>query len=141
MGLIYIMENVINKKIYIGKTIGSAEERFKQHIWEAHNENKPIYNSCLSRGIRKHGDDAFRYAVLADNIDDDELGLVEEHYINMYRSDDPEIGYNMSPGGNDNTNAGVKYDLAPDDNYSDNPRVITDDITDEEVDEWISKIL
>ncbi len=141
MGVIYIMKNIVNNKIYIGKSIGTAEERFKQHLWEAHNPNKPIYNSCLSRGIRKYGDDAFHYAVLADNVNDDELGLVEEHYINMYSSDNPSIGYNMSAGGNDNTNAKEKYDLAPEENYDDNPKVITDDISDEEVDEWINKIL
>ena len=61
--------------------------------------------------------------------------------VNMYSSDNPSIGYNMSAGGNDNTNAKEKYDLAPEENYDDNPKVITDDISDEEVDEWINKIL
>lgn len=141
MGCIYIIKNIVNNKIYIGKTINTAEERFKQHLQEARNPNKPIYNSCLNRGIRKYGDDAFHYTILADDIDEETLGLIEEHYINMYCSNNPKIGYNNSPGGNDNTKAKEKYKIAPDDNYDDNPKVITDDISDEEVDEWINKIL
>jgi len=48
--IIYKITNNVNGKFYIGKTIKSAEERFKKHF---HNHKKQ--NTHLYKSMRKHG--------------------------------------------------------------------------------------
>lgn len=139
-GKIYMMMNIINGKIYIGQTIQDVDTRFKQHLLDAYNENKRAYNNCLSRGIRKYGKDAFKVATIANDVPEEALDLVEEHYIDMYGSNNNEIGYNVSPGHNDNSDYLKKREEAPDYDYSENEQVITDDIPDDEVNKWMKKI-
>ena len=103
-GEIYIIKNFVNGKRYIGQTVQSSQERFSQHIREAYTKGRKEYNYCLSRGIRKYGEESFDYAVLADKVPLDDLDLVEEHYIDMYQTTNPELGYNNSIGHRDNSN-------------------------------------
>ena len=47
-GYIYKITNLINQKAYIGKTVGSIEERWKEHQKEATRqraENRPLYKA------------------------------------------------------------------------------------------------
>lgn len=103
-GEIYIIKNFANGKKYIGQTVQSSQERFSQHIREAYAEGRKEYNYCLSRGIRKYGEASFDYAILAEQVPIEDLDLVEEHYIDMYNTTDPEIGYNNSIGHRDTSN-------------------------------------
>ena len=103
-GEIYIIKNFVNGKRYIGQTVQSSQERFSQHIREAYAKGRKEYNYCLSRGIRKYGKESFDYAVLADKVPLDKLDLVEEHYIDMYQTTNPELGYNNSIGHRDTSN-------------------------------------
>lgn len=103
-GEIYIIKNFVNGKRYIGQTVQSSQERFSQHIREAYAKGRKEYNYCLSRGIRKYGEESFDYAVLADKVPLDDLDLVEEHYIDMYQTTNPELGYNNSIGHRDTSN-------------------------------------
>ena len=103
-GDIYIIKNFANGKYYIGQTIQSPQERYSQHIREAFAKGRKEYNYCLSRGIRKYGKEAFDFAVLAYNVPVEDLDLVEEHYIDMYNTTNPEFGYNMSIGHRDTAN-------------------------------------
>lgn len=137
-GCIYIIKNFVNKKIYIGQTILSARTRYNTHIQEAYDKNKREYNFCLSRGIRKYGKEAFDVAILADNVPKDKLDLVEAHYIDMYNSTEPSIGYNMSPGHRDNSNYKFYDNLKPDEDYEDNS--FFDNITEEEIDAFLEEL-
>ena len=103
-GEIYIIKNFVNGKRYIGQTVQGSQERFSQHIREAYAKGRKEYNYCLSRGIRKYGKESFDYAVLADKVPLDKLDLVEEHYIDMYQTTNPELGYNNSIGHRDTSN-------------------------------------
>ena len=58
----------------------------------------------------------------------------------MYGSNNNEIGYNVSPGHNDNSDYLKKREEAPDYDYSENEQVITDDIPDDEVNKWMKRI-
>ena len=103
-GEIYIIKNFVNGKRYIGQTVQGSQERFSQHIREAYAKGRKEYNYCLSRGIRKYGEESFDYAILADKVPLDDLDLVEEHYIDMYQTTNPELGYNNSVGHRDTSN-------------------------------------
>ena len=57
MGYIYCITNMLNGKQYVGKTVGSINERFKQHCAEYKKErskDRPLY-----RAMRKYGIENF----------------------------------------------------------------------------------
>ena len=54
MAYIYKITNLINNKIYIGKTNRTIEERFKEHCNEykkERSEKRPLYNAMNKYGI------------------------------------------------------------------------------------------
>ena len=136
---IYIIKNFANNKIYIGKTERSVEERFREHLQESRHPNSPTYNYCLSRAIRKYGENAFDVAILAEDVPIEKLDLVEAHYIDMYNSNNPEIGYNISSGHSDNSMVNEYRDMQPEENYETNSRVNTDDISNEEIEQFLKE--
>lgn len=133
-GEIYIIKNFANGKRYIGQTVQSSQERFSQHIREAYMEGRKEYNYCLSRGIRKYGKESFDFAVLAEQVPLNDLDLVEEHYIDMYNTTDPEYGYNMSIGHRDTANF-KKYHAI----RSDEEENHFDEIDDEDIDRLLEE--
>lgn len=134
-GCIYIIKNFANEKIYIGQTILNPQVRYNTHMQEAFNKNKPEYDFCLSRGIRKHGREAFDWAILADNVPKESLDMIEAHYIDMYNATDPKYGYNMSKGFGDTSNYKYYQDLKPNDDYEDNN--FFENISEEEIDAFL----
>ena len=59
--IVYLAENQINKKIYVGQTAGTLKRRWKTHCYNAqHGSNTPFH-----RAIRKHGAGNFSLKVLA----------------------------------------------------------------------------
>lgn len=137
---IYIIKNFANNKIYIGKTERSVEERFREHLQESRHPNSPTYNYCLSRAIRKYGENAFDVAVLAEDVPIEKLDLVEAHYIDMYCSDSPKIGYNVSKGHYDNSNVEKYRSIQPEENYDTSSRVNLDDISNEDVENFLKEL-
>ena len=137
---IYMIKNFANGKIYIGKTERDAQKRFTEHLTESRAKNSPTYNYCLSRAIRKYGEQAFDFAILADNIPLEDLDLVEAHYIDMYQSNDPKIGYNISKGHSDNSNVDEYRTVQPEENYEDASRVKVDDISNEDIEKFLKEL-
>lgn len=137
MGIIYMIRNIKNDKRYVGQTKQSPEKRFRQHIEAAYLDNRRSYNTCLSRAIRKYGSDFFELGIINDDVPDEDLDIVEAHYIDMYNTLSPN-GYNKSAGLNDNS-----YnvdDLIPDEDYSDNAKVVIDDISDEDITKFLEEL-
>lgn len=139
MGTIYMIRNIKNDKRYVGQSIQPVEKRFRQHIEAAYLEGRRAYNTCLSRAIRKHGSDFFEVGVLAEDVPDEDLDIVEAHYIDMYNTLAPN-GYNKSVGFNDNSLAEELDDLTDDDDYSDNAKVMIDDVSDDDVDRFLREL-
>ena len=81
----------------------------------------------------------FDYAILASDIPHDDILLVEAHYIDLYNTTDPEIGYNTSPGFNDNSNIDEYRDIQPDEDYEDNTHVNIDDISNEDIEQFLKE--
>jgi len=99
-GTIYIVQNHVNGKCYIGYTTLSVERRWGQHLTEARTNR----GSYLHSAIRKYGIAAFSctslYTVLGDRND---LLEAEKSFIADHSSLAPN-GYNLTKGGD-----GVDY--------------------------------
>lgn len=93
MAYIYCIKNTINNKVYIGQTIRTVNQRFKQHINDARNNR---CNSKLHRAITKYGEECF-YPIILEECDEDIIDEREKYYIQLY--DSVKNGYNISYGG------------------------------------------
>jgi len=94
--VIYCIVNIVNGKVYIGKTEKTAEDRWKKHIATAFNDNSQFY---IHRAMRKYGSEAFRIETLAIAASLEELDQLEMWFIAERHSNDPKFGYNMTTGG------------------------------------------
>ena len=104
MGFIYIIENDINDKVYIGKTTDTLSNRFSKHCWEA--LNTPAKTSPLHLSMAKYGIEHFSIRSL-EECDNSILSEREIYWIDKMKTySDKTIGYNASLGGEGNP----KYD-------------------------------
>jgi group I intron endonuclease len=85
----------INGKRYVGQTSKTWEERWRAHCWEA--EKRPHLH--FHRAIVAYGKDAWQHDVLATVESEDEALELEQRFILEYRTFEPELGYNMTMGG------------------------------------------
>lgn len=96
--LIYKITNTINNKSYIGQTIKTAEERWKEHKAHAFGSHPNDQNKTLYKAIRKYGVENFTFEVLQDNIEIfEQLDKAEIYWIDYYNSF--VKGYNETFGG------------------------------------------
>lgn len=97
-GVIYIIKNNCNDKVYIGQTL-NLNERWKQHKTAANREyNINNKYSILYPAMRKYGIKNFYIEVIEDNIPSDQLNQREKYWIEQYNSVRPN-GYNILAGG------------------------------------------
>ena len=95
MGCVYLIKNKINDKRYIGKTILSAETRFRQHLNHAKMGHT---HSLLYNAIRKYGRDNFNLSILCFVDNESELGKKEIELIQLHNTM-THNGYNSTGGG------------------------------------------
>ena len=100
MNYIYKITNMVNKKVYIGKTSSTIEERFREHIRTSKNKNaqgRPIYLA-----FRKYGIENFSIEEI-ECVETDEIASERESYwIRQYHSYvgfKDARGYNATLGG------------------------------------------
>ena len=93
-GYLYVIINKINKKKYIGITIGAIKDRFASHLYKASkNSNK----HSLERAIWDYGSKNFICKKLK-KISVEKLGYLERLYIKKFQTRYPK-GYNINSGG------------------------------------------
>ena len=90
---IYKITNLVNNKIYIGKT-KNIEKRWKRHIYLA----KTGFKRHLYEAMRKYGIDNFSIEII-DECKDGEEDIREKYWIRKTQSYKNTIGYNKSFGG------------------------------------------
>lgn len=100
---IYKIINKVNNKIYIGQSI-DIQERWYGHLsdafcseekWQANKRHEQTY---FHKALRKYGKDAFVLEILEECLSE-ELNEKEKYWIKYYHSNDKNIGYNMTLGG------------------------------------------
>jgi len=93
MGLVYLIENIIDNKKYIGITTRSLDVRMKEHCYR-------YRNTYLQNAIKKYGIENFRWKILEKCNSKKELDEMEFHYIKQYNTYWKEgMGYNCTYGG------------------------------------------
>ena len=99
---IYIIENIITDKKYVGFTSGTIKNRLKNHIQSAY-KNKT--NQLLHKSIKKYGKQNFKIYEIYQSKDKKHcLSEMEEYFIRLYNTHYIDgTGYNMTYGG-DGTN-------------------------------------
>lgn len=92
---IYKIENLVNNKVYIGQTVHTINFRYKGHLRNAENKKcHPLYNS-----MNKYGIDNFELMKIEQCISIEELNNKEIFWIDYFKSQDREFGYNLDSGG------------------------------------------
>lgn len=89
-GVIYLYENLINHKKYVGQTTKSILERHRNHKYQK-------YNSYFHNALTKYGENNFQLTVIDYAFSADELNKKEEYWIRFYNT--ITEGYNLTSGG------------------------------------------
>jgi len=93
-GSLYKLTNVLDGKAYIGQTTREVDVRVNEHL--NHSGKQCRY---LKAAIEKYGKEYFVPEVLDTADSKDELDLKEIAYIEFYKSDNRDYGYNLTKGG------------------------------------------
>lgn len=92
--IIYKAENLINGKVYIGKTIQGLKLRKYQHI--RYSKNKTNY-FVFHRALSKYGESNFKWSIIDTAENEKELNEKEIFWISEYKK--TYNLYNMTNGG------------------------------------------
>lgn len=92
---IYMIQNKVNGKIYIGQA-RDIEKRWGTH--KAELRGNYHINKHLQRSWNRDGEDNFEFTVIC-KCDENQLNTMEIDYISKLRTYDPAYGYNKTYGG------------------------------------------
>lgn len=96
---IYLIENQINRKKYVGQTIGTIKNRWIHHVSDSKNTIRPKkYNYPLYRAFRKYGLENFTIKEIDKAKTFEELDEKEIYWIKSYKCFS-KFGYNLTEGG------------------------------------------
>ncbi len=107
-GVVYLIRNVVNGKIYVGQTVKPLPQYIKTNLLTAAtgSNKKPL----LYRAFRKYGAASFEVQELCQAFSKEELSSLEKQWILDYRSNVSGIGYNLTTGGTGGTMVGEAYE-------------------------------
>jgi group I intron endonuclease len=89
---IYKIENLLDSKIYVGSSVNVNNRKYK-HFWML---RKGIHDNIhLQNAYNKFGEDNFTFSIIELCVVND-LILLENKYINSYKSSDSNFGYNLA---------------------------------------------
>lgn len=92
---IYCIENIINGKKYIGKSV-NIPYRLTGHKWALSENRHP--NQYLQYSYNKYGLEHFKFYIL-EECDKNILSEREIYFIKKYKAKNKEFGYNLTDGG------------------------------------------
>lgn len=96
---IYLIENKINNKVYVGQSWDIKERwhRHKQNSNRAKHQKEHLYLS-----MNKYGLSNFEFSVIKEmyeNVSQSDLDFQEQFFIHFFHSDNKEFGYNKREAG------------------------------------------
>jgi group I intron endonuclease len=95
----YIITNITNGKIYIGKTV-NPNKRWKDHLKISKGgPNKYKRFQSIHGAIKKYGEDKFDFKIINEYNSEQESLAAEIELISLHKSNDRKIGYNLTKGG------------------------------------------
>lgn len=95
-GYVYKFENIVTKQVYIGQT-KKPTGRKNQHYYSLRNDKND--NPHLQKSFNEYGEDNFKFIILSEAKNQEDLDKQEIHFINQYNSLDRNYGYNLRDGG------------------------------------------
>ena len=97
---IYIIENLVNGKKYVGQSVNISSRR-NTHMYKLrHNTHD---NEHLQQAFNKYGEESFKHYII-EHCNPEDLDAREQYYILKFKSYDDKFGYNMDTGGGANRN-------------------------------------
>jgi len=93
---VYKITNLVNGKVYVGRTTLTAASRWRRHLSAAHLGKGSPY---LGAAIRKHGVEAFTVETIYEAKTNTELSAMEIFFIVLHQSNLRENVYNLTLGG------------------------------------------
>ena len=91
---VYMIENMINHKKYIGSTI-NLKQRWRAHRTAANQLNRECFQKHLYYAINKYGINNFSFSVLKDDFETlEDMWQYEHNKILEFDTINPEKGYN-----------------------------------------------
>src|SRR5579864_2848641 len=89
---IYLIQNLVNNKCYVGQTIVSIKKRFNRHISDKKKSCRKLANA-----LHKYGRNNFSIELIAMCGDQDTANYLETNFISEYNT--IKTGYNIRAGG------------------------------------------
>ena len=92
---LYMHVNKTNGKVYIGQT---------KHSYISRWNNGKGYGHCsrFAKAIKKYGWDSFEHIPLIEGLSKIEVDYFERFFIGFFDSQNPDFGYNITSGGDEN---------------------------------------
>lgn len=102
---IYLITNKVNGKKYVGQSV-DIHRRFLEHLRSGQpkkypQKNKRDINAPVHIAMQKYGIQSFSLTIL-EECEKTQLNERERYWINYYKSNDKQFGYNILAGGQDN---------------------------------------
>lgn len=97
---IYLVTNLVNGKIYVGKS-GDPQGRWGDHkkVAAGGKDKYPTEFFAIHAALRKYGIDKFKFEILEEFDTEDESYYFESRWIELLGSHKKELGYNCNMGG------------------------------------------
>ena len=109
--IIYLITNTINKKVYVGQTMYTFNERYEgagvgaERVKRTYEINSERGNTHLYNAMCKYGTENFTVEIIHIAQSKEELNYFERFYELYYNARNPKYGYNKKPCGKSH----VKY--------------------------------
>jgi group I intron endonuclease len=91
---IYIYQNILNNKIYVGQT-NNIKVRHYNHLYKSKNCPEWYFDYAL----KKYGADNFTFFTIEEWETQDEADTAENFWIQYFQTTNSSIGYNLKTGG------------------------------------------
>src|SRR5216684_3806056 len=107
MFYVYMILNLINGKMYIGRTTRLLTDRWEEHIQVAYRSKEAstykAQHKLIHRAIKKYGVHNFEFRIIQELSSFEGMCEAEKYWVAFYKTNacryDKEFGYNLTDGG------------------------------------------